>query len=44
MEITAMTFVTLSLLLVGGVCGLCMLLSALYDHDHPNERKDTSSR
>ena len=43
MEITTMTFVTLSLLLVGIVCGICTLLSALYDHDHPNEKDDTSS-
>lgn len=43
MEITTMTFVTLSLLLVAMVCGICTLLSALYDHDHPNERNDTSS-
>lgn len=44
MEITTMTFVTLSVLLCAAICGLCMLLNALYDHDHPNEKDRTLPR
>ena len=42
MEITTMTFVTLSVLLVAVVCFIGYILNALYDHDHPNEKKDSS--
>ena len=41
MEITTMTFVTLLALLCAAICGPCLLLNALYDHDHPNEKDKT---
>lgn len=38
MEITFVTFITLSVILAANVCALGMILCACYKHDHPDEK------